>query len=43
MHPSDEAYALGRAVKLAEDAGEPWYVINDLREMRDEAERAARA
>ena len=42
MHPNDKAYALERALILAEKAGEPANVIADLRELRDEAVREAR-
>ena len=42
MHPNDKAYALERAVILAEQSGEPTNVTNDLKELRDEAVREAR-
>ena len=42
MHPNDKLYALDRAVKLAEEHGEPANVIADLRQLRDEAQREAR-
>lgn len=43
MHPNDKLYALERALILAEKAGEPANVVTDLRELRDEASREARA
>jgi len=42
MHPNDKAYALERALILAEKAKEPANVIADLRELRDQAQREAR-
>lgn len=43
MHPNDKLYALERALILAEQHGEPRNVIEDLRELRDEAKREAYA
>jgi len=43
MHPNDKLYALERALILAEKAGEPANVVADLRALRDEASREARA
>ena len=43
MHPNDKLYALDRAVKLAEEHGEPWNVVEDLKQLRDEAQREARS
>ena len=42
MHPNDRLYALTRAVENAEQAGEDRKVIEDLRQMRDEALRYSR-
>jgi len=42
MHPNDKLYALDRAVKLAEEHGEPRNVVEDLKQLRDEAQREAR-
>lgn len=41
MHPNDRLYALDRAVALSEEHGEPRNVVEDLREIRDEAKREA--
>ena len=41
MHPNDKLYALERAVEMAEKHGESRGVIEDLRELRDEAKREA--
>lgn len=43
MHPSDKLYALQRAVELAEKYHETRNVIDDLKQLRDEAQREARA
>lgn len=43
MHPNDKLYALERAVANAEKLGEDRKVIEDLRQMRDEARREARS
>ncbi len=43
LHPHDKLYALERAVKLAQAAGEDRKVIEDLRVLLDEAKREARA
>lgn len=42
MHPNDKLYALSRAVALAEQHGEDRAVIEDLKQLRDEAQREAR-
>lgn len=42
MHANDKLYALDRAVKLAEEHGEPQHVVDDLKRLRDEAIREAR-
>lgn len=42
MHPNDKLYALDRAVQLAEEHGEPRNVVEDLRQLREEAQREAR-
>ena len=42
MHPNDKLYALERAVQLAEKHGESRHVIEDLKQIRDEALREAR-
>lgn len=42
MHPSDKLFALERAVALAEQARESSNVINDLKQLRDEALRECR-
>lgn len=42
MHPNDKLYALERALALAIKHGEDRKVIEDLRELRDEANREAR-
>jgi hypothetical protein len=41
MHPNDRLYALDRAVELAEKHGEPRNVVEDLKQIRDEAKREA--
>ena len=42
MHVNDKLYALDVAVKLAEKHSDDRKVIDDLRELRDEAQREAR-
>lgn len=42
MHPSDALYALDRAIVHSTAAGEASNVIADLRQMRDDVQRAAR-
>lgn len=42
MHPNDKVFALHRAVSLAEKAGEPRNVIEDLRTLLQEAIAEAR-
>lgn len=42
VHPSDQLYALERAIAACTAAGEPANVISDLRSMRDAAQRYAR-
>lgn len=41
IHPNDRVYALSRAVSLAEQAGEPRNVVEDLRQLHEEAKREA--
>ncbi len=43
MHPNDKLYALERALALAIQHHETRAVIEDLRTMRDQAQREARA
>jgi hypothetical protein len=42
VHPSDQLYALERAIAVCTSAGEPSNVISDLRSMRDSVQRYAR-
>ena len=42
MHPSDKVYALDRAVKLAEQNGEPRAVVEDLKSLHAAAIREQR-
>ena len=42
IHPNDKVYALSRALRLAEQAGETPGVINDLRQLLAEAQLEAR-
>lgn len=42
MHPNDRLYALDVAVKLAEKHCDDRKVIEDLRQLRDQAQREAR-
>lgn len=41
IHPNDKVYALSRAVALAEQADEPRNVVEDLRQLHDDAKREA--
>lgn len=43
MHPNDKLYALDRAVENAEKCGEDRKVVEDLRQLRDEARLEARS
>ena len=42
VHPSDQLYALDRAIAACTAAGEPSNVISDLRSMRDDVQRQVR-
>lgn len=42
LHPNDKVYALQRALRLAEQAGETANVVNDLRALLAEAQQEAR-
>lgn len=42
VHPNDKVYALQRAVRLAEQAGEAAAVVNDLRALLAAAQLEAR-
>lgn len=42
VHPSDQLYALDRAIAACTAAGEPANVLSDLRSMRDDVQRQAR-
>lgn len=42
VHPNDQIYALDRAIAACEATGEPSYVIDDLRQMRDAARTDSR-
>lgn len=42
VHPSDQLYALERAIAACTAAGEPSNVVSDLRAMRDSIQRHAR-
>jgi len=42
VHPSDQLYALERAIAACSAIGEPTNVISDLRAMWDQVQREAR-